>query len=103
MFVYIISCTVLVSDAFASAVKIVPCSIHDSCGNDYSKEHCTCGLDYVTRLFICICFRFCIYILSDSVKRVHNFSRTDSSICDHKVKRLKNVLHNLQPGKMEST
>ena len=36
-----------------------------------------------------------------SVKCVRNFSRADSSICDRKVKLLKNVLHNLQPGKME--
>lgn len=74
------------------------CSIRDSCNNDNSKEHCTCGLDYVTRLFTYIRFRFCIY---SSVKCVRNFSRADSSICDGKVKLLKNVLHNLQLGKME--
>lgn len=98
MFVFIVSCTVLVSDAFASAENIVSCGVRDSCNNDNSKEHCTCGRDYVTRLFTYMRFRFCIY---SSVKCVRNFSRADSSICDRKVKLLKNVLHNLQPGKME--
>lgn len=98
MFVFIVSCTVLVSDAFASAENIVSCRVCDSCNNDNSKEHCTCGRDYVTRVFTYMRFRFCIY---SSVKCVRNFSRADSSICDRKVKLLKNVLHNLQPGKME--
>lgn len=98
MFEFIVSCTVLVSDAFASAENIVSCGVRDSCNNDNSKEHCTCGRDYVTRLFTYMRFRFCIY---SSVKCVRSFSRADSSICDRKVKLLKNVLHNLQPGKME--
>lgn len=72
------------------------CGLRDSCNNDNSKEHSTCRLDYVTRLFT---FPF-LHIYS-SVKCVRNFSRADSSICDRKVKLLKNVLHNLQPGKME--
>ena len=78
--------------------NIVSCGVRDSCNNDNSKEHCTCGRDYVTRLFTYLRFRFCIY---SSVKCVRNFPRADSSICDRKVKLLKNVLHNLQPGKME--